>query len=62
MDDKYSMLVDDNDGRGLYDEDMGYAFQPYVIKEINGAKICIVGQATRLSSSLTGHLVCVKMT
>lgn len=45
MDEKYTALVDDNDGRGLYDEDIGYAFQPYVIKEINGAKICIVGQA-----------------
>ena len=45
MDEKYTELVDANDGRGLYDEDMGYAFQPYVIKEINGARICIVGQA-----------------
>ncbi len=45
MDEKYTELVDANDGRGLYDEDAGYAFQPYVIKEINGAKICIVGQA-----------------
>ncbi|NOQ88724.1 MAG: thiosulfohydrolase SoxB [Gammaproteobacteria bacterium] len=45
MDEKYMELVDANDGRGLFDEDMGYAFQPYVIKEINGAKVCIVGQA-----------------
>jgi sulfur-oxidizing protein SoxB len=45
MDDAYTTLVETYDGRGLYDEDEGYAFQPYVIKEINGAKICIVGQA-----------------
>ena len=45
MDDGYSTMVEKYDGRGLYDEDAGFAFQPYVIKEINGAKICIVGQA-----------------
>lgn len=45
MDDNYMKLVETYDGRGLYDEDAGYTFQPYVIKEINGAKICIVGQA-----------------
>jgi len=45
MSDKYAALVEQYDGRGLYDEDKGYAFQPYVIKEINGARICIVGQA-----------------
>jgi sulfur-oxidizing protein SoxB len=45
MDDNYAAMVETFDGRGLYDEDEGYAFQPYVIKEINGAKICIVGQA-----------------
>ena len=45
MDDEYIALTETFDGRGLYDEDAGYAFQPYVIKEINGAKICIVGQA-----------------
>ncbi|VAW50344.1 Sulfur oxidation protein SoxB [hydrothermal vent metagenome] len=45
MDDNYMDLVETFDGRGLYDEDAGFAFQPYVIKEINGARICIVGQA-----------------
>ncbi len=45
MGDSYAKLVEQFDGRGLYDEDAGYTFQPYVIKEINGAKICIVGQA-----------------
>lgn len=45
MSDDYYEMVEQYDGRGLYDEDAGFAFQPYVIKEINGAKICIVGQA-----------------
>ena len=43
--DEYPALVEKFDGRGLYDEDKGLAFRPYVIKEINGARICIVGQA-----------------
>jgi sulfur-oxidizing protein SoxB len=43
--DDYFAMVDKYDGRGLYDEDSGHAFQPYVIKEINGARIAIVGQA-----------------
>lgn len=41
----YPALVERFDGRGLHDEDSGHAFQPYVIKEINGAKIAVVGQA-----------------
>ncbi len=45
MSDEYLTMVEKYDGRGLYDEDAGYAFQPYVIKEIDGAKVCIVGQA-----------------
>jgi len=45
MSDSYSKLVEQFDGSGLYDEYAGYAFQPYVIKEVNGARICIVGQA-----------------
>ena len=43
--DDYLEMVEKYDGRGLYDEDSGHAFQPYVIKEINGARIAIVGQA-----------------
>ncbi|MCB1735784.1 MAG: thiosulfohydrolase SoxB [Gammaproteobacteria bacterium] len=43
--DSYPALVEKFDGRGLFDEDAGYAFQPYVIKEINGARIAVVGQA-----------------
>lgn len=45
MDDDYIALTEKYDGRGLYDEDAGYAFQPYVIKEVNGVRICIIGQA-----------------
>ena len=43
--DEYPALVEKYDGRGLFDEDSGHAFQPYVIKEINGARIAVVGQA-----------------
>jgi sulfur-oxidizing protein SoxB len=43
--DEYTSMVERYDGRGLYNEDTGHAFQPYVIKNVNGARICIVGQA-----------------
>ena len=43
--DEYPALVERFDGRGLFDEDSGHAFQPYVLKEINGARIAVVGQA-----------------
>ena len=43
--DEYPALVEKFDGRGLYDEDSGHAFQPYVIREVGGARICVVGQA-----------------
>ena len=42
---EYPALVEQFDGRGLYDEDSGHAFQPYVMKEVNGARIAVVGQA-----------------
>ncbi|MCW8964597.1 MAG: 5'-nucleotidase C-terminal domain-containing protein [Gammaproteobacteria bacterium] len=45
MGDAYPALVEKYDGRGLFDEDSGHAFRPYVIKEVNGKRICIVGQA-----------------
>jgi sulfur-oxidizing protein SoxB len=45
FDDAYFEMVDRFDGRGLFDEDSGHAFQPYVIKEVNGARIAVVGQA-----------------
>ncbi len=45
MDENYENLVERFDGGGLYDEDSGHAFQPYVIKEVNGLRVCIIGQA-----------------
>ncbi len=45
MGDSYLRMVEQYDGRGVYDEDSGHAFQPYVIKKINGKRICIIGQA-----------------
>ena len=43
--DEYFAMVEKYDGRGLYNEDTGHAFRPYVIKTVGGARICIVGQA-----------------
>ncbi|MEE9352151.1 MAG: 5'-nucleotidase C-terminal domain-containing protein [Thiotrichaceae bacterium] len=45
MSDEYAEMVEKNEGRGLYDEDAGYAFQPYVMKKIGGKRIAVVGQA-----------------
>lgn len=45
MSDEYAELVEKNDGRGLFDEDEGFAFQPYVMKKMNGKRIAVVGQA-----------------
>ncbi len=45
MSDEYITMVEKYDGRGLYDEDSGHAFQPYVIREVDGARIAVVGQA-----------------
>jgi sulfur-oxidizing protein SoxB len=43
--DEYTTMVEKYDGRGLYNEQSGHAFRPYVIKNVNGARICVVGQA-----------------
>ncbi len=43
--DSYYQMVEKYDGRGLYDEDAGYAFQPYVMKNVGGARIAVIGQA-----------------
>jgi len=45
MGDEYPALVERYDGSGLFDEDSGHAFRPYVIKKVAGARICIIGQA-----------------
>ncbi|RLA78023.1 MAG: thiosulfohydrolase SoxB [Epsilonproteobacteria bacterium] len=33
------------DGSPSYDEDTGHAFKPYTIKEMNGARVAVIGQA-----------------
>ncbi|MCW9013645.1 MAG: 5'-nucleotidase C-terminal domain-containing protein [Gammaproteobacteria bacterium] len=43
--DEYGKLVERYDGSGLFNEDTGHAFRPYVIKNVGGARICIIGQA-----------------
>lgn len=43
--DEYAEMVEKYDGNGLYDEDSGHAFQPYVIREVGGKKIAVIGQA-----------------
>jgi sulfur-oxidizing protein SoxB len=45
MSDDYLAMVEKNKGLGLADEDAGYAFQPYVIKNIGGKRIAVIGQA-----------------
>ena len=45
MSEDYDKLVEQYDGRGLYDEDTGHAFQPYVIKNVGKARIAVIGQA-----------------
>ena len=43
--DEYPEMVEKYDGTGLYNEDTGHAFRPYVIKNVGGARICVIGQA-----------------
>ena len=43
--DDYAAMVEKYDGRGLFDEDSGHAFRPYVIKNFGGARIAVIGQA-----------------
>ena len=45
MGDSYPELVEKYDGKGMFDEDSGHAFQPYVMKTVNGRKIAVIGQA-----------------
>lgn len=45
FEDRYFDMAKKHEGLGLYDEEEGYVFKPYVIKEVAGAKIAIVGQA-----------------
>lgn len=43
--DEYPEMVEKYDGTGLYNEETGHAFRPYVIKNVGGARICVIGQA-----------------
>lgn len=43
--DEYASMVEKYDGRGLFDEDTGHAFQPYVIKNVGGKRVAVIGQA-----------------
>ncbi len=45
MGDSYPELVEKYDGSGMFDEDSGHAFQPFVMKEVGGRKIAVIGQA-----------------
>ncbi|MCK5917577.1 MAG: 5'-nucleotidase C-terminal domain-containing protein [Cocleimonas sp.] len=44
MGDEYPEMTEKY-GKGLFDEDEGYPFQPYVMKKIGGKRIAVVGQA-----------------
>jgi sulfur-oxidizing protein SoxB len=45
FEDNYYDLVRRQNGIGLFDEDFGYPFKPFSIKEIAGEKIAVIGQA-----------------
>ncbi len=45
MGDDYISMTDKYDGRGLFDEDEGLPFKPYVIKNVGGHRIAVIGQA-----------------
>ncbi|MGB0846094.1 MAG: 5'-nucleotidase C-terminal domain-containing protein [Thiolinea sp.] len=45
FEDSYTEMVEKYDGNGLFDEDSGHAFQPYVIREVAGKRIAVIGQA-----------------
>ncbi len=45
FEDSYIEMTEKYDGNGLYDEDSGHAFQPYVIREVAGKRIAVIGQA-----------------
>lgn len=45
MDDTYITMTEKYDGRGLYDEDSAMPFKPYVIKDVDGKRIAVIGQA-----------------
>ncbi|MGV6857907.1 MAG: thiosulfohydrolase SoxB [bacterium] len=45
MSDEYLEMTEKFKGSGLFDEEPGHAFQPYVMKKIGGKRFAVVGQA-----------------
>lgn len=45
MGDEYFEMTEKYGGDGLYDEDEGMPFKPYVIKNVGGHRIAVIGQA-----------------
>ncbi len=45
FEDNYYELVKRQNNLGLFNEDFGYVFKPYTIREIAGEKIAVIGQA-----------------
>lgn len=45
MGDEYIAMTEKHGGKGLFDEDEGLAFKPYVIKNVGGHRIAVIGQA-----------------
>ncbi len=45
MGDEYIAMTEKYDGNGLYDEDESMPFKPYVIKNVGGHRIAVIGQA-----------------
>ena len=44
LEDTYTEMTDKY-GYGMFDEDSGHAFKPYTVKQVNGLKVVIIGQA-----------------
>jgi sulfur-oxidizing protein SoxB len=45
MGDEYFTMTEKYDGNGLFDEDEAMPFKPYVIKNVGGHRIAVIGQA-----------------
>jgi sulfur-oxidizing protein SoxB len=45
MDDEYITMTEKYGGNGLFGEDEGLPFKPYVIKNVGGHRIAVIGQA-----------------
>lgn len=45
LSDEYIIMTEKYDGRGLYNEDDALPFKPYVIKNVGGHRIAVIGQA-----------------